>query len=87
MTKPENPGECQCCGYVTKKLVYFPDLDTTIAGGGKIIRSDFWFCDLCCSTYVSTRYRYPGSSPDIDVMRTVCYVGNVLLAQLEKRTL
>lgn len=83
MTKtPENPGECYCCGFVTEKLEYFPQMDTTIAGGGKVIYSDFWFCKLCCGSIASAAHRYPGHYPDYGTMKTVCYVGNVILARL-----
>jgi hypothetical protein len=85
MSKRENPGECDCCGFVTNDLQLFADQDTTLAGGGKTRKDDFWFCDLCCSTMASTSHRYPGHYADHASMRTTCYVGNVLLDALNKR--
>ena len=82
----ENPGECECCGYVTTELRLFKQVDTTIAGGGKMRKQDFWFCDLCASTPASNVHRWPGQYPGADpVTRTICYVGNVLLARLKGR--
>lgn len=85
--KRENPGECDCCGFVTKKLRLFEDMDTTIAGGGKIVKSDFWYCALCCSTPASNYDRYPSQeASNATVMKTICYVGNALLEALKKRS-
>lgn len=85
MSKPEKPEECQSCGYVTTALKLFEKLDTTIAGGGKIRQDDFWFCDLCSWTPASTYSRRPDTEPsNSDVVRTICYVGNALLAALKK---
>lgn len=83
--KREKPEECDCCGFVTKKLQKFANQDTTIGGGGKTVKSDFWYCDLCCSTPASTYDRYPNQEPsNTTVMKTICYVGNVLLGVMEE---
>ena len=84
--KLENPGECECCGYATKKLRYFEKLPTTIAGGGRVREGDFWYCELCCSTPASNADRYPGQYADTDAMKTICYVGNVLLAAIKAKS-
>lgn len=81
--KPENPGECDCCGFETKKLRFFEGLDTYSGGGGKLVKDDFWFCDLCCSTHASTSHRY--LYEDARQQKTTCYVGNVLLAAIKAR--
>ena len=81
----ENPGECQCCGYETKKLKKFENMSTTIAGGGSTRKDTFWYCDLCCSTMASSATRYPGMYPDTAAMQTICYVGNVILDALKKK--
>jgi hypothetical protein len=86
MSKPENPGECECCGYATTALSFFKGLDTTIAGGGKIRKSDFWYCDLCSSTPASTYSRYPSQEPsNADVLLALCHIGNVLLSKIPSR--
>ena len=79
----ENPGECQCCGFETKKLRLFKDMDTMIAGGGQLVKSEFWFCDLCASSHASNSYRY--LYEDSRVQKTICYVCNVLLAEIRKK--
>ena len=79
----EIPEECYCCGYQTKKLTLFKNLDTKIGGGGKLIHDDFWYCDLCASTMASTSDRY--LYEDANIMKTICYVGNVILDAIKKR--
>lgn len=85
--KREKPEECDSCGFVTTELQLFADQDTTIGGGGKTIKADFWFCDLCCSTATSAYDRYPDQTPsNTQMMKTICYVGNVVLAELRRGT-
>jgi len=82
--QPENPGECECCGFPTTVLTFWPKLDTTISGGGKIIKTDFWYCELCSSTLAGVASRYPGRAgyENADVMKVICHVGNLILAAL-----
>lgn len=83
----EKPEECDCCGFVTTELQLFKAQDTTIAGGGKTRQDDFWYCDLCCSSPASVYNRYPNQTPsNTQVMQTVCYVGNAILAALKARS-
>lgn len=85
MSDNEKPNECQSCGFPTKKLQLFEQLDTTLGGGGgRINHRDFWFCDLCSGTITSTAHRYPGQYDGLSTMRVVCYVGNEILAALKK---
>jgi hypothetical protein len=81
----EKPDQCQCCGFSTSALTAYPDMTTTtLAGGGSTVRDDFWYCELCASTMASTFSRYPGQAPsNTEVLKTVCYVGNTILATLE----
>jgi hypothetical protein len=79
----ENPGECECCGFRTKKLRLFKNQPTMIAGGGQLTKADFWYCELCCSTHASVSHAYLREGADI--MKTICYVGNVLLTEIRKR--
>lgn len=78
----EQPDECECCGFETKALKKF-NLDTMIAGGGRLRKDDFWFCELCASTPASNSYTY--LYEDRRVVQTICYVGNVLLQEIRKR--
>lgn len=80
----DKPEECDCCGFVTNDLNLFKDQETTIAGGGKTRQDDFWYCDICCSTQTSVYDRYPNQTPsNTVVMKTICYIGNTLLAALK----
>jgi hypothetical protein len=81
----ENPGECDSCGFVTKRLKRY-ELDTTLAGGGLVRRGvPFWFCALCASTKAGNAHCYPSHYPDGSTMATVCYLGNALLEALKGR--
>lgn len=80
----EKPECCDCCGYETAELNSYANRDTTIGGGGKTVKEDFWFCDLCAGTMTSTFYRFPGQVPsNAEVMKVICFVGNRLLAAKE----
>lgn len=79
MSEAENRGVCECCGYVTDDVAQLKKLETAHTGG-----SDFYCCSLCASTPTLNAHRYPGRYEGADVMKTVCYVGNVLLAALKK---
>jgi hypothetical protein len=80
----EQPDECECCGFETKKLTLFKNQDTAIAAGlGKLRKDDFWFCELCAGSFASVSYRF--LYEDSGVMKTICYVGNVLLQEIRKR--
>lgn len=87
MSEPrKNPGECDCCGFVTKNLGLFAKQDTTIAGSGATVKADFWYCDLCSSTVASVYHRYPNQTPsNQQVLAAICYVGNELLRAIRKQ--
>lgn len=86
MTVRDNPGECDCCGFITTNLQLFANQDTTIAGGGKTVKNDFWFCELCCSSSASAFHRYPGEQvSNMVVMRAICYVGNAIIKAIKEK--
>jgi hypothetical protein len=80
MSRDENPGECECCGFETKKLTLFKNHDTMIAGGGRLVKADFWYCELCAGSHASVSHAY--LYEDAGVQKTICYVGNVILAAI-----
>lgn len=81
MSRPK-PDNCECCDFETEALKLYPQMDTTIGGGGKTVNADFWWCDLCTGTIASVAHRYPGSYPDANVLRSLCYIGNVLRKEI-----
>jgi ribosomal protein L37AE/L43A len=72
---PENPGECESCHYETPALTYSAD---------RILRS-IWLCDLCAGTLAGNAAKNPVAYPHADVLRTICYVGNVILAEIRRQ--
>jgi len=81
----EKPEECDCCNFETKELKLFKDMDSMLAGGGKVIKADYWYCNLCSHSLASNAHRYPAHYADRSTMQTVCYVGNAILEALKKR--
>lgn len=78
----ERAEECECCGFATTDLALYQNAETKIGGSGKIVKKDFWFCDLCAATPASVRYRYCQASDEI---KAICYIGNVILSRLVPR--
>lgn len=79
MSEPatEKPEECECCQFETAALSeYRPNV-------GSIDEGPRWICDLCAGTMTSTFDSYPSQhGPELHVMKTICYVGNVILKAL-----
>ncbi len=70
----ENPGECDSCGFKTEAVTECPDLAKA---------EPPWYCELCKSTHAGVAHQYPSQYQNADVLRTICYVGNVILAKME----
>lgn len=75
----EKPEECHSCDYLTE------DLDIYDRGPGADSEEPMWLCALCASTRAGNAYQYPRQYPNEDVLRTICYVGNVILDQLKEQ--
>lgn len=41
---------------------------------------DGWYCRLCAGTMASRESRYP--SPNTNVLRAICFVGNAIIAEI-----
>jgi hypothetical protein len=68
-------GECESCGFECEVRQY---------NTGAPMREDHDYCDLCANTMTSRfahelRITQPSNR---DVMQTICYVGNALLAAI-----
>jgi hypothetical protein len=83
--KKENPGECECCNFVTQELTLYENQDTCIAAGGygKTRKADFWFCELCAGSMASTHYRY--LNEDYVTLSVICNVGNAIIAAIRSK--
>lgn len=71
MGKKEIVGECDSCHYHTTLEEYESQLIPK--GKPKLL------CFLCANTAAGTAIDYPNFYPDKNTMRTVCFVGNVIL--------
>jgi hypothetical protein len=77
------PDECDSCHFETRALVKYDD---RIAGLRDPSKTTAWLCALCAETLAGNAYRYPDQYRESgNVMRTVCYVGNVILEALKSR--
>lgn len=79
----EKPEECDSCHYKTAALTRYDD---RIAGLNGRDKETAWLCKLCASTLAGNAYRYPEQYRDSgNTMRTICYVGNVILDALTSK--
>lgn len=81
MSNEEKPAECDCCQFKTEQLVAYG----TTRGSPKQPCPDKWLCDLCASTMTGTAHEYPEQYAEgnaYEVMRTICFVGNTVLAAI-----
>lgn len=71
----DKPEECDCCQYPTAALGSYR---SAVMAKSKETR---WLCRLCAGTMTSTYDEYPQQhdSDALQLMKTVCYVGNAVL--------
>lgn len=75
------PEECQSCYYPTEALTEYDAADSI----GRFEGRKKWICNLCASTETGRIIDYPRQfEGQAETMRTICYIGNVLLAALGK---
>lgn len=79
MPEDEKPTECYSCGFATADLKSYPRRRIPSTDERK------WLCGLCASTPAGTAYDYPEQYPDRASIKTICYVGNVLLKAMRER--
>lgn len=76
MSELEKSEMCHSCGFETHELKYY--------GPSVFGKTDGkWLCDLCASTFAGTAVDYP-THYDGPTLATICYVGNVILAEIRK---
>lgn len=82
VTDADKSEECDFCGFVTDELQAFDHRGgTSVRLGGETM----WLCDLCASTPASSAHEFPAHyKGEVAIMKTICYVGNVLLAAIEE---
>lgn len=79
ISQEEKPEECEGCHYETAELTFYK---APPAGASA------WLCRLCAGTRTGALRQYPPNSRSFDnvlMLETVCYVGNVILAELRRR--
>lgn len=70
--------ECDCCQFTTTELTEFP-----MGLGSRTPNEPMWLCELCANTPASNAYQYPGRYDDHEVLKTLCYVGNAIIAAVK----
>ena len=63
-----NIKECSCCRYETEVQEYEKDNKEKVN-----------LCDLCAGTITSRLNEYINSHDTVELMKTICYVGNAIL--------
>jgi len=85
----DNPGECESCGFETRNLkAYRNDRYMFTREPPADACTHKWLCDLCAGTMAGNAIEYPEQYSDYhenQVVQAICYVGNMILAALEKR--
>ncbi len=81
---PEFPKEksCDCCGFGPDvELENYPRRGSMAQDG-----SSKELCCLCAATHAGSAIDFPQQyAPNvIDTLKTICYVGNVILAEIRK---
>lgn len=70
-------AECDSCGFKTKLTEY-------VRSGLKYPGEKKRLCNICGVTLVGAVIDYPDCYPNEDVLRMIGYVGNMILAAIEK---
>lgn len=85
MTNPENPEQCDSCGFETLDLKAYGNSSYSLGTRSGQGESHKWLCSLCAGTMTGTAYEYPEQfRGEINTMRAVCYIGNAILAEIRK---
>lgn len=79
MTEPKEEDECDSCGFQGPTEAY-PRRNHKLGGGG-----DKRLCVLCAGTHAGNALEYPDQYPNAEAMRTICYVGNVILKAIKDK--
>lgn len=81
----EKPEECQSCGFKTSALKGYPDMR---GYPNHEQNEDKWLCKLCAGTSAGNVLSYPEQYMESgEVLKAVCYVGNVILRAIEEKGL
>lgn len=79
-TKRNKPAECNCCQFVTTRLIAFNNLipDT--------VSSSAWYCELCSGSMASMISHFPRlyESDTREILKSMCYIGNTILERIQK---
>lgn len=77
----EKPEQCESCQFETDAIKAYRTTRNFPRGPCP----DKWLCDLCASTIAGNAHEYPEQFPGThDVVRTICFVGNAILAEIRK---
>lgn len=79
-------GECSSCGFETEALQSYPNHRTQYDDAYTDESRRKWICALCASTAAGSALDYPTHYPEGTTLKTICYVGNVILAALRRPT-
>lgn len=75
---PEDKESCDACSYPTQHL------HKTNPPFMSKRTEPYWFCDLCWTSFAGNAAQYPGQYEDGRVLQHICFVGNVILAEIRK---
>ena len=82
-TEPEGaaPEECESCCYAGSELVWYRPSNSAT----RVYPDGMWLCSLCANTMAGCALEYGLERSNNDLIETICYVGNAILARLGTR--
>jgi hypothetical protein len=73
----KQPENCASCDFETSALQQYPL---------RMGQPGLWLCELCAGTPAGNAAAFPEQhGDDGNLLATICYVGNVLLAEIRKQ--
>lgn len=79
----DKPEECNSCGFKLEELRAYAS--TRYLFSGRSGPSHKWLCGLCAGTMAGNASEYPEQYPEHQVLATICYVGNAILAAIKAK--
>jgi len=80
----ESPGECECCGFRGIPLKNYRGEGTERWAEGN--HDDFWFCEVCASTYLAHTVLYPDLYGDRSkLFKSLGWIANRILQEIRHK--
>ncbi len=79
----ELTGVCSFCQFEGAKTKIYK-MTTEFVKGSMADQDPIEFCDICAGSMAGNAYCYPSQYPNIEVMKMISTVGNMIMAKIDK---